>query len=118
MEVCQELVAILYKTFVATKDITTYLIVLAKETINIKNQAGTKTIEVYNGQPIGNLIKSILLLEGVDRKTGNLLYSYIGAGIVGANFTPPTLEDLLKYEKELNDGKTDDEVSDEFNSNK
>lgn len=88
------------------------------DTINIKNQAGTKTIEVYNGQPIGNLIKSILLLEGVDRKTGNLLYSYIGAGIVGANFTPPTLEDLLKYEKELNDGKTDDEISDEFNSNK
>lgn len=93
------------------------------DTINIKNQAGTKTIEVYNGQPIGNLIKSILLLEGIDRRTSNLLYSYIGAGIIGANFTPPTLEELLEYERELNKGKTDDEldpdeISDEFNSKK
>ena len=93
------------------------------DTINIKNQAGTKTIEVSNGQPLGNLIKSLLLLEGVSRREANKIYSDMEISFIGAGFVPLTSKDMEESEK-IPDSEfftkeqMEKKVNNEFNSNK
>ncbi len=93
------------------------------DTINIKNQAGTKTIEVSNGQPIGNLIKSLLLLEGVSRREADQIYSNMEISFIGAGFVPLTAKDMEESEK-IPDSEfftkeqMEKKVNNEFNSNK
>ena len=97
--------------------------------VEFKNQAGTKILNVDDGDSLGPIVESLLLLEKIQRSNAKTLMKVIQGSAMKAslaNAQLPTYEELLEIEKTGNYAKykmfvTDDElgnVSNEFNSKK
>jgi len=97
--------------------------------VEFKNQAGTKILNVDDGDSLGPIVESLLLLEKIQRSNAKTLMKVIQSSAMEAslaNAQLPTYEELLEIERTGNYAKykmfvTDDEfgkVSNEFNSKK
>ena len=89
--------------------------------VEFKNQAGTKILNVDDGDSLGPIVESLLLLEKIQRSNAKTLMKVIQGSAMEAslaNAQLPTYEELLEIERTGNYAKykmfvTDDELSNE-----